>query len=448
MPTSGVGNRLTAVPMTRRRLLGLAAVSAGAAFSGPMLSGCGNNSSSSGGGGASLTFMNQSRGQAKALDKLVETYQKQTGVRVVIDSPGPANFPTKLQAKSQSGDMPDIYSTLTLTEMIPYYKAGWALNLEPQLTGAWKANFSPTALNLSRVKEGAVSGLAAGIYSAHWEIQTGGLLLNTRSFESAGVDPKNRPATTDAWIEQLKAISEKTGKGAFLMASSLAPKFLLTHASNWLTDQEIDATLAGKASWKSEGWRKGLQLLADLTAAGVIVNKALPGGSGDNPTVEKGFFNVQDTPTIFDGSVAIGVARATAPDFTEYTSMGLPKAPAATQKPRVSGGVGKGACINPKGKNVDAALKFVQWLTEPEQARVFVDMVGLIPANPQVTGSGSVSPQLAGFAALAASLQVVPTPINSDANSALISGVQSLVLREKTVDQVLDDMETAQKRAK
>lgn len=392
--------------------------------------------------------MNQSRGQVKALEKLVETYEKQAGVRVVIDSPGPANFPAKLQAKSQSGDMPDIYSTLTLPEMIPYYKAGWALNLESQVTGAWKANFSPTVLNLSTVKQGMVSGLAPGIYSAHWEIQTGGLLVNTKSFESAGVDPKSPPATTDAWIGQLETISAKTGNGAFLMASSLSPKFLLTHVSNWLTDTEIDATLAGKASWTSDGWRKALQLLADLRDAGVIVNKALPGGTGDNPTVEKSFFNVQDTPTIFDGSAAIGVARATAPDFTEYTSAGLPKAPDATRQPRVFGGVGKGACINPKGKNVDAALKFVQWLTEPEQVQVFVDEVGLVPANPKVKESGNVPPQLAGWAALADAQQIVPTPINSDANSALVSGVQSLVLKEKTVDQVLDDMETAQKRAK
>lgn len=442
MPKTGVGNRLT-----RRRLLGLAAVSAGAAFSGPVLTGCSEDSGKSGGGSTSLTFMNQSRGQAKALDKLVETYEKQTGVRVTIDSPGPTNFPAKLQSKSQSGDMPDVYSTLTLPEMIPYYKAGWAMNLQPKLTGEWKGNFSPIALDLTTVKAGTVSGLDAGIYSAHWEIQTMGLMLNTKTFESAGIDPKAPPATTDAWIEQLKKVSAKTGNGAFLMAASLADRFLLSHASNWLTDAEIDATLAGKASWKSDGWRKGLQLLADLRDAGVIVNKALPGGDGDNPTVEKGFFNVQDTPAIFDASVAIGVARATAPDFTEYVSMGIPKAADGTQKPRVYGGVGKGACINPKGKNVDAAVKFVQWLTEPEQAKVFVDMVGLIPANPKVTAADLPS-QVAGFASLVNAIEVVPSPLSTDARTALVSGVQSLVLKEKTVDQVLDAMETAQKRAK
>ncbi|MEV0788695.1 extracellular solute-binding protein [Kribbella sp. NPDC050459] len=391
--------------------------------------------------------MNQSRGQAKALDKLVETYQKQTGVKVTIDSPGPSNFPAKLQAKSQSGDMPDIYSTLTLSEMVPYYKAGWAMNLQPKLTGEWKDNFAPIALDLTTVKAGTASGLAPGIYSAHWEIQTMGLLLNTKTLESAGVDPRTPPATTDAWIEQLKKISAKSGNGAFLMASSLADRFLFSHVSNWLSDAEIDATLAGKASWTADGWRKGLQLLAELRDAGVIVNKTLPGGDGDNPTVEKGFFNVQDTPVIFDASVAIGVARATAPDFTEYVSMGVPKATDGTHKPRVYGGVGKGACINPKGKNVDAAVKFVQWLTEPEQAKVFADEVGLIPANPKVKAT-DLPPQVAGFASLVDAIEIVPSPLVADVRTALVSGVQGLVLKEKTVDQVLGEMETAQKRVK
>ncbi|GAA1121274.1 hypothetical protein GCM10009630_18840 [Kribbella jejuensis] len=432
--------------MTRRGLLGLAAASAGVVASGPLLTGCGQDSAK-GGGSTSLTFMNQSRGQVKALEKLVGRYEQQTGVRVTVDSPGPANFPAKLQAKSQSGDMPDIYSTLTLPEMIPYYKAGWAMNLRPKLTGDWKANFSPIALDLTTVKAGTVNGLDAGIYSAHWEIQTMGLLLNTKTFESAGVGPNTPPTDTAAWIEQLKKVSAKTGNGAFLMAASLADRFLLSHASNWLTDAEIDATLAGKASWTSDGWRNGLKLLADLRDAGLIVNKTLPGGDGDNPTVEKGFFNVQDTPAIFDASVAIGVARATAPDFTDYVSMGIPKATGGTRKPRVYGGVGKGACINPKGKNVDAAVKFVQWLTEPEQAKVFVDVVGLIPANPKVAAT-DLPPQVAGFASLADAIEIAPSPFSSDARTALISGVQSLVLKEKTVDQVLGEMDAAQKRAK
>src|SRR5215204_534457 len=73
-----------------------------------------------------LTFLNQSRGQEAALTQLAEQYTDETGVEVTIDSPGPADYLPKLQARAQSKDMPDIYSSFAATDMAPFYKAGWA----------------------------------------------------------------------------------------------------------------------------------------------------------------------------------------------------------------------------------------------------------------------------------------------------------------------------------
>src|SRR5206468_1005025 len=111
------------------------------------------------------------------------------------------------------------------------------------------------------------------------------------------------------------------------------------------------ATFAGKSPWKSDGWRNALQLFLDLRDAGVIANNALPTGGDDNTTGEKEFFNVQDLATYFDGSFAIGVAKTTAPDFTTFTSISVPKAANGKLEPRSPGGPGKGGVINPKGKN-------------------------------------------------------------------------------------------------
>src|SRR5881394_3117510 len=48
--------------------------------------------------GAELIYLNQSRGQAKAMDALAAKYTQQSGVKVAIDSPGPTDYPKKLQA--------------------------------------------------------------------------------------------------------------------------------------------------------------------------------------------------------------------------------------------------------------------------------------------------------------------------------------------------------------
>jgi raffinose/stachyose/melibiose transport system substrate-binding protein len=429
--------------LTRRRFLGYSAAAVSATS---LLAGCGPDSSKSGSASTELTFMNQSRGQKDALAKLVKSYEEQTGVRVTVDNVGPVDFPTKLQSKSQSGDMPDIYSALLVTDMLPYYKAGWALDLSSELKGDWKKNFAPTALELATIPEGNANGVKPGIYSAHWEIQLWGLFRNTSAYKDAGVDPGKDLATTKEWVDQLTAISKHSGNGAFLVAASLTPYLLQTFAANWLTDAEITATFAGTAPWTADGWHKALQAIGDLVEAGVIVNKAIPGGNDDNPNVEKSFFNVQDAASIFDASVAVGVGRATAPDFTDYTSAAVPATPDATQKPRAVGNIGKGACINPKGKNVDAAVAFVKWLTEPDQAKVFADMVGLVPANPALK-SDDLAPQ-SGLAAQLNNIQVIRTPFSSDTRGVIGSGVQALALKEKTVDQILAEVQTAQKKSK
>src|SRR5688572_27852217 len=43
--------------------------------------------------GAEIVYLNQSRGQAKAMGMLAEQYTQKTGVKVTIDSPGPIDYP-------------------------------------------------------------------------------------------------------------------------------------------------------------------------------------------------------------------------------------------------------------------------------------------------------------------------------------------------------------------
>ena len=74
-------------------------------------------------------------------------------------------------------------------------------------------------------------------------------------------------------------------------------------------------------------------------------------------------------------------------------------------------------------------------------------MVGLVPANPLVDAA-DLAPQSSGLAKHLNDIQVIATPFASYARTALSSGVQALALKEKTVDQVLADVQAAQKKSK
>ncbi|MFI1051302.1 extracellular solute-binding protein [Streptomyces griseoruber] len=427
--------------LSRRGFLG----ALGGGLAATTLAACGSGGSSTSGGGSEIVFMNQSRGQAATLKALAKQYTQQTGVKIRIDDVGPTDFLTKLQSSSQSRDMPDMYSVVDGHSMAPYYKAGWAMDLTDQMKDGWGDTFRPATLKTTTFGADNPQHVKPGIYSAHWETPALGIFVNAAMYQAAGLDPDQAPASMSEFIDQMRKI-KKSGKGPFWFATSLSNQVIQSYASNYMSDEELNATFVGKNSWKSEGWRKTLQLVVDLRDAGVIANGSLPSGTTDNPNVEKAFFNTQGVAAIFDGTSAVGVARATAPDFTDFRSFPLPKADDGTQTPRLVGGAAKGAAVNPRSKKAAEALKFLKWLTAAKQQQAWAKGVPLIPSARAVSDK-DVPAQLAGIAAKISDVQLVQNQILEQVNTALQKGTQALVLKERTVDQVLGDLDAAQKSA-
>jgi raffinose/stachyose/melibiose transport system substrate-binding protein len=409
-----------------------------AAVAALLLSGC-SAAEPAADGEVELTFMNQSRGQEAALTQLAEQYTTETGVKITIDSPGPADYLPKLQAKAQSKSMPDIYSSFNATDMAPFYKAGWAMDLTKELDGDWADDFSPAVIEMSTFDEGNNLGVPAGIYTVHWETQTYGFLVNPAL---TGISQDTAPTTGAEFVDALAA---STSGEKFSVAASLTPQLIQGLASNWLSDEEIEATFNGEASWEDDGWRNAFQFLVDLKDAGVIANNALPGGQDDNPNVETSFFT-QATGSIFDASPGVSVGLRTNPEFEDYFSLPLPKLDGATLDPRSPGIPGKGAVINPKGPHPEEALDFVKWLTEPEQQSVFAEVGRILPTNPELLAAGDVPQQLAGYAAGVEDVQVMSATFTTDVKTAIIAEAQRLVLGEATVDEVLANIQAAQDR--
>lgn len=392
-------------------------------------------------GSAELVYLNQSRGQLKAMEALAKRYTEQTGTKVTIDSPGPTDYPQKLQAAANAGNMPDAFYAIGAADMAPYYKAGWALNLKPELDKGWNKNFAPGLLDFVEFLPDNPAGIPAGIYSAAWEVNTYGTLFNPAHLEKAGLDPKKAPATTVELLDMAKKI-KGANIGPFVVPNTYIPWFTESLASNWLTDAEIDAARGGKASYKADPWKNALQFFVDMRDADVIFNKTL---NQTAPDLEKAFFNVQEVALLWTSVVSIPVQVTTAPDFTAYSAFPLPKMPEGKIAPRTYGGTGKNGVVNAKGKNVDEALKYIKWLTEKDQEITFMEMVPLVPTNPAALDPSKVSPQLSTFAGLIDKVYKAKNPMKGPLVEAFVKGVQSMLLKEKTVEQVLDDLEKAQK---
>ncbi|MFP3466490.1 extracellular solute-binding protein [Leifsonia sp. SIMBA_070] len=387
-----------------------------------------------------LTFLNQSRGQEAVLNELAKKYGEKTGVTVTIDTPGPVDYLPKLQADAQAKQMPDIYSSFNPVSMAPFYKAGWALDLTKDLKGDWSKNFTPEVIKLATFAKGNNLGVKPGIYTVHWENQAYGLISDSAN---SGIEASTPPKTVSDLIKQLAA-SNKNPNGGFSVAASLTPQFVQYLASNWLTDKQINDTFAGDYKWTSDGWAKAFQVIADLKKAGAIQGGSIPGGSTDNPTVETNFFTKHSVGTIFDASPGVSVAHKTAPDYTSFFSLSLPKASDAKYSPRSPGVPGKGAVINPRGEHVQASLDFVKWLTDPAQQAVFAKEAYIIPTSPSLLSGSKLPDTLTGFAAAAKNQQVIPNTFSAQVTDAINRDVQSLVLGQMTVKDLLADVQSAQ----
>jgi ABC-type glycerol-3-phosphate transport system substrate-binding protein len=427
-------------PIGRGRLRPVVVTGAVLAAASLVLTACGSGgeASTDAGGPVEIVFLNQSRGQEEVLTQLAGEYSEANGITITIDTPGPADFAAKLQSKAQSNSMPDIYSAVD-EGMAPYYKAGWAMDLTEELEGEWGDSFTPLALALTTFAEDNNQDVPPGIYSVHWDVNALGLFVDPAS---TGIDPSAPPSTMDELIETLSTASPDSG--LFSVAASVAPNLIKSYASNYMTDEEIEATVAGQAPWETAEWEKTFHLFEQLRDGGVIASNSIPGGTDDNPNVEKSFFNVRDLGVIFNGSGAVAVARSTAPDFSDYAVLPVPAAEDGTHDPRGVARVGKGAAVNPKGSHPEESLAFLKWLSEPEQQQVFAEMAGFTPTSRELIESGEVAPQLTELVGSLADAQEVPSTFTTDVRSAIGRAVQSIVLGEQTVEEALSDVQAAQ----
>src|SRR5207302_8574507 len=114
---------------------------------------------------------------------------------------------------------------------------------------------------------------------------------------------------------------------------------------------------------------------------------------------------------IFDGSWALGVFKQANPGFTNYGVFMPPSAPDGTNPVYIPGGVGAELFVVGTSPHRDAAIEFVNWLTQPAQQAEYATKSLNLPANTAVpTSLLSGIPAIADFASKMT--QVQPALVN------------------------------------
>ena len=423
----------------QRRIIRAGALAGTAAIGALVLASCSTSAGGGAGDGQSFSLAFPVSNEAKTpYEILAEQYMEENpDVEITIDKLPGESYNTTIRTQLQGGNASDIFLSAPGNgqsfSIVPLAEAGL---LEP--LGETATSLIPDGSEHQFVVDGTVYGQPLNIAPA-------GVVVNQTAAEAAGIT--EYPADWQGVLDACETAAQAGGSyfvvagsippNAGMMAQAVAATRVYAEDPDWNTQRaDGEVTFAD-----SEGWQQTLQAIVDMKDAGCFQ----PGVEGAGfDAITNGL--VQGTSSAMFGPS--GVTRdlgEAAGGEAAFVAQTFPPADAA------DGVFGYASStysysIPASSKNKDAAKAFLEWMAEPAQAETVAEESGTLP----ITGYAEMDFTGTAFEPLADMLAAgdfVPLP-NSDWSNpavydALGAGVQGLLTGQKTVEQVLTEMDTA-----
>lgn len=332
-----------------------------------------------------------------AMDMLIEQFEAENPNIKIIHNSDIAydNFRDELAASAPAGVGPDVVS-LFYGWIPAFVDAGYLVPLpEEDFPAEWiESYFSPMVAE-SKFED------------QYWAIPTAvrslALFWNKDLFEAAGLDPETPPATLEEFVEMAIATTQYDGNGTDILnivAEGHAPGFpaqdhhwfreVLLRQYGGVPYSEDNRTVM----WNSE---EGCEAFSWLAA----FETEYKTGSNDLFTdVTQAFINGQSALHV-DGSFRIGTIANSNPDLN-YGVAELPVGPNGEKHTFGSywtHGITRRAAADPA--RMEAAVKFLKFITSAEAGKLWVEQVGELPAQLEAAADPAIleDPILGPFAA-------------------------------------------------
>jgi len=388
--------------------------------------------------------------------ELAKKYETLTGVKVNFELYAPSDaYSQKIRAAAQGINLPDVFGILgEKRDFAAFVKAGHILDLTSYMeanNSIWKNSFFPKALAVNEFTAGNSYGIDPGIFGVPIDIMTIQMVYNKKLFTQLGLNPSHPPKTLQEFLEigpQIKAAGLQglvSGWGEVWMIDCLANDY----AFNIMGKDKVLDTIKGKVPYTDPDWIKVFSVFKQMQESGVLAQGLV---TMINKSAEQLFAN-EKAVFAFNGSWCVNVYKGMNPNL-EYGAM-LP--PQASDKYPMSiwGGAGSSFMVNARSKNKEEAVKFLVWLTDQDQQAYLAKATNNLPAN---KNSLAKIPEVLAQFARGMDYATHPNVWGVSEFSLVIEafdrGIQSIIIGEKTPEQVatevqeIKDREIAKKRAK
>jgi len=390
--------------------------------------------------------------------ELAKRYKTKTGIQVNFDLYAPSDaYSQKVRAAAQGENLPDIFGLLgEKRDFASFIKAGHILDLTPYMeenNSCWKNSFFEKALAVNEFSEGNSYGIKAGIYGVPIDVMTIQMLYNKDLFSDLGLNPHKPPMTFAEFLNIAKMISAAGGSasggkaanmqglvsgwGEVWMIDCLANNY----AFNIMGEDKVLATIKGEVPYTDSDWITVLSLFAQMRDSGLLSNGII---TMVNKTAEQ-LFATGKAVFAFNGSWCVNVYKGMNPKLN-YAAM-LPPKVSDKYPMRIWGGAGSSFMVNARSKNKAEAVKFLKWLTDRDQQAYLAEATNNLPANKDsLSKIPNILAQFADDMELTTHPNIWGVSEFPAVIEALDKGIQSIILGEKTAQQVASEVQKIKER--
>ena len=276
--------------------------------------------------------------------KMADDWNAQSDVKVQLDYIVNNDYMngTKLATAFASGQGPDIF-IISPGDFLRYYNGGVLLDLTPSISPEAQADF-PDGVIASRKVDGKIYGIPM-------ELEPMAFYYSVKAFEDAGLNENDVPKTWNELLELGKKLTTSDRYGLLFETTPGYYQNFTWYPFMWQGGGEFQ-TADGKSAFDSPAVVAGLKLWQDAINAGVAPRQVNSGGWDIIANLAAGYCAIQNI-----GIWGISAMANNAPDFP----YGIFKLPIPDGGKYVTVGGGWAFVANAKGKNPEAAGKFIAW---------------------------------------------------------------------------------------
>jgi ABC-type glycerol-3-phosphate transport system substrate-binding protein len=407
-----------------------------------LLAGCGKRQQDPN----TITLWHWMTDRQQALETLARKYQEQTGINVKVDLYAPSDaYTQRIVASAQARVLPDIFGILDKKEIFAsFIENGFVADLTADFLaneGAWEKGLYEKALNVNRFGDGNIYGIKPGIYGVPLDVTNIQMLYNKKHLQKAGIEKP--PATFDEFLTTIDALKRVgiaglvSGWGELWMADCFASNY----AFNIMGEEKIMATYRGDVPYTDPDWIAVFKVFETLSKKGAFYQGIV---TKPNKDAEQDFA-LERAAFSFNGSWAVNVYKDMNPDL-EYGVM-LPPAINPLKPMRIWGGAGSSLVVNNSSPNKDKAIAFLKWLTAKDQQVFLSQATNNLPSSRLATGAiPEVLSEFAAGSEFTTHPTIWPRNENPLVSETFTKGLQSIIIGEKTPEQVASEVQAVKAR--